>query len=63
MTTLTVRQIVEKYLKDNGYDGLCIPGETEEDSCGCRFPDLEPCGCMMPECRAGYAATVTEDGQ
>jgi hypothetical protein len=35
---MTVKEIIIKYLKDNGYDGLC------SDDCGCDIDDLFPCG-------------------
>jgi hypothetical protein len=34
---MTVKEIVIKYLKDNGYDGLY------SDDCGCMIDDLIPC--------------------
>lgn len=34
---MTIREIIEKYLKDNGLDGLC------GDECGCKTGDLFPC--------------------
>ncbi len=46
---MTVLEIVEKYLRDNGYDGLYNP----DDECGCLINDLAPCGEMNEECRAG----------
>lgn len=36
---MTLREIIEKYLKDNSYDGL-LHGEYE---CGCGLDDLFPC--------------------
>jgi len=36
--SVTVSEIVEKYLKKNGYDGLC------SYECGCRMSSLFPCG-------------------
>lgn len=45
---MRIQEIVEKYLKDNGYDGLTCSGV-----CGCEVGDLFPCG--EPEnCEAGY---------
>jgi hypothetical protein len=35
---MKVHEIVETYLKDNGYDGL-----TTCDECGCEVGDLAPC--------------------
>ena len=50
---MNVKEIVVKYLEDNGYDGLYT-----EDS-GCRGSDLMPClGVLefraMANCQAGY---------
>ena len=46
----TIREIVLKYLKENGYDGLC------NNDCGCGLNDLMPCdGKSIGECRAGYS--------
>jgi len=50
---MTVKEIVKKYLEDNGYDGL-----TSGD-CGCKVDDLVPCGgatCCGShmDCKAGY---------
>ncbi|MGA1846871.1 hypothetical protein [Deferribacter abyssi] len=36
---MTVKDIVIKYLKENGYDGLF----DEVLECGCRIGDLMPC--------------------
>lgn len=46
---MTVKQIVEKYLKDNGYDGLQCYAE-----CGCTLNDLMPCEENFSECTPGY---------
>lgn len=35
---MNVREIIKKYLDDNGYDGLC------REECGCGKDDLFPCG-------------------
>ncbi len=34
---MTIKGILEKWLKDNGYDGLC------DNRCGCVMDDLMPC--------------------
>jgi hypothetical protein len=52
MSSINVRQIVEKYLKDNGYDGL-----FSEYECACSFDDFMPCSGtndMLHECEAGH---------
>lgn len=47
---MNVREIIEKYLKDNGFEGLT--GEY----CGCELSDLMPCGgTNFPDlCQPGY---------
>ena len=44
-----VIQIVEKYLSENGYDGLYNEGD-----CACLNGDLAPCGEIGGGCEAGY---------
>lgn len=41
--------MVEKYLKDNGFDGLYCAGE-----CGCQLSDLIPCDGDFSGCEPGY---------
>lgn len=49
---MNIRQIVKKYLKDNGYDGLCGEG------CGCQISELFCCECPeMDYCQPGYKIT------
>ena len=45
----TVREIVEKWLADNGYEGL-----YRTDACGCELDDLVPCGECFDDCAPGY---------
>ena len=45
---IDVIDIVEKYLKDNGYDGLC------DDECGCSIDDLMPCSEYAGGCSPAY---------
>jgi hypothetical protein len=46
---LNVEQILKKWLKDNGYDGLYCSG------CGCSINDLAPCGMIyIMDCHPGY---------
>ena len=46
-----VKSIVEKYLKSNGYDGLCNPGIE----CGCSLGnDFMPCRDAHHNCMPGY---------
>lgn len=47
--TLSVKAILERWLKNRGYQGLCT------DECGCDLYDLFPCGeCQGGKCRAAY---------
>ena len=49
---LTVREIVKKYLQENGYDGLYF--DDGDEKCGCALDDFEPCCEMWQECQAAY---------
>lgn len=51
---MTAKEIVAKYLTDNGYDGLCT------ELCGCLTEDLAPCGCGVDDCVPGYRVTNAE---
>ena len=42
---MTVLEIVEKYLKENGFAGL------SGDECGCGLDDLMACECDVSQCR------------
>ena len=43
--------MVRIYLEENGYEGLCSPG----NECGCKLDDLMPCdGEYAMECEAGH---------
>lgn len=48
---MDVAKIVEEWLRNNGYTGLCTEG------CGCSIDDLFPCaGCSgLEKCEPGYA--------
>jgi hypothetical protein len=53
MKTISAREIVLKWLLENGYDGLA--GEE----CGCSVYDFAPCGCIdLNECVAGHRVRV-----
>jgi len=52
---MTVKEIVKKYLEDNGYDGLCCP------YCGCEINDLMPCDSVSGECEVAHKEKPTED--
>lgn len=45
---MNIREIVKKYLEENGYDGL------GGDMCSCEKDDLMPCDNPQPTCFAGY---------
>jgi len=45
---MNVTDIVIKYLKDNGYDGLC------GDGCGCGLDDFAPCDSNIGDCKPAY---------
>ena len=45
---MTIRELIAKYLRDNGYDGLA------GDECGCGLDDLMPCDNPL-ECVPGHA--------
>jgi hypothetical protein len=45
---MTVKEILKKYLVDNGFDGLV------GDECGCDLKDLIPDCDMIDDCEAGY---------
>ena len=49
MEALTVKEIVEAYLKANNFDGLFADG-----LCSCEVGDLAPCGEMQETCQAGH---------
>jgi hypothetical protein len=53
---MNVHQIIEKYLADNGYDGLCNP----KRACGCYIDDLFPYDydCDPAQCQPGYNVAV-----
>ena len=55
---MTVREIIKKYLEDNGFDGLC----NINVECGCRLDDLCPCqeNCFL--CEPGYDQGPSKGG-
>ncbi len=46
---MEVKEIVEKWLTENGYDGLYSDG-----SCACENSNLMPCDEYYGDCEAGY---------
>lgn len=53
---MTIKEIVTKYLKDNGFDGLFNEGQ-----CGCELSDLMPCDEPQPDCAPGFKLPCPED--
>jgi hypothetical protein len=59
---MIIRKIVEKYLRDNSYDGLF----NEEDNCACDLNGLLSCcdstfsGEDIVNCKPGYKIIITE---
>jgi hypothetical protein len=54
---MELREIVESWLEEHGYDGLVY----SDIECGCCLGDLMPCGSPGIGCEAGYKkAGITE---
>ena len=51
---MTVRDIIAKYLKEHGFDGLYC------GDCGCPVGDLGACGCLSDECLPGVKQQVPD---
>lgn len=54
---MTVREILVKYLTDNGFGGLV------GDECGCDLNDLCPCDGSMLDCQPAYSVPCTGCGE
>ena len=52
-----LHEIVEEWLKQNGFGGLC----NADFECGCRIGDLMPCGEPHEDCCAGYLSKSADD--
>jgi hypothetical protein len=52
---MNIKEIITKYLTENGYDGLC------GKNCGCLVDDLCPCDEIMNECEPGYKVDSNPD--
>ena len=50
----TVRDIIEKYLRANGYDGLAY------DGCGCGIDELMMCESPFEHCQPAYKGIAPE---
>ena len=46
---INVLEIIERHLKENGYDGL-----YHENDCGCEIGKLAPCDSCPLDCLPGY---------
>lgn len=57
MKVIDVMDMVDEYLKTNGYDGLL----QEDGECACLLGDLAPCGEIMGSCRAGHRVECDEN--
>lgn len=55
---MTLKEIVEQYLKAHGYDGLCHP----DGECSCETGDLWPCDNPMDDCFAGVYVECGGEG-
>jgi len=55
----TVHEIVESWLRQNGYHGLYLDAQE----CGCFVDDLMPCVGVVDVCRAGYRGKQIIDGE
>jgi len=53
---MDVRAIIAKYLTDNGFDGLYVPGV-----CHCLLGDLCPCGEYSLDCEPGHRMPATAE--
>lgn len=53
---MNCKEILEKYLRDNGYDGL-----YSEAECACELEDLIPCDEDPSTCEPGYKIPCPED--
>jgi hypothetical protein len=51
---MDVMSIIEKYLRDNNFDGLC------NDDCGCDVDDLAPCGGLVVDCKPAKKRVLGE---
>jgi len=49
-TDRTVREIINTYLEEKGFDGLY----SDMGKCGCLADDLIPCEYFREDCRVGY---------
>jgi hypothetical protein len=58
---MTVRQIVQDDLKENGYDGLhSHPEDNRYAGCGCGIRDIFCCGEQNMDCEPAYSHKPNE---
>jgi hypothetical protein len=55
MSNLSIKEIVKKYLDENGFDGL-----QYESECGCKKDDLFSCEEPKEDCTAGKITDCKE---
>lgn len=53
---MTIKEIVQKYLTENKYDGLTLP----DYDCGCGINDLMPCGEINENCKVAKKVSCSE---
>ena len=56
MSNPTVLKMVEEYLMKNHFDGLY----NEELGCGCPLNNLNPCGDINIDCKAGFKVEASK---
>lgn len=56
---MNVKMIVETWLREHKFDGLCSP----DAECGCLCGDLAPCGEIQERCRPGHREDVDEHAE
>ena len=64
---MNAREIVMAYLIEHGFDGLYLPGTTEEDACGCFLDDFMPCDgihstCPFGDCKPAHRSRLQSGG-
>lgn len=50
-------QIIKVHLTAAGFDGLC------GDGCGCKLPNLAPCGEEWVDCQPAYVGSSARPGE
>ena len=53
---MNAKMIVEEWLREHKFDGLCNP----DVPCGCLCGDLAPCDALFAECQPGHREDVDE---